>query len=367
MSRIIFLLDFDYFYAQIEERDNPEYKDKPIVVCVYSGRTETSGAVATCNYEARKLGIRAGMPISFAQKHAEKNKETLFLPVRMDYYREVSGEIMELLRNHADRFEQVSVDEAYLDISESCSESYQKAAIIAGTIKREIKEKYDLTCSIGIGPNKLIAKMSAGVHKPDGLTIIKPEDMREFLDSLPVAKLFGVGPKIEKILEANNVRRIRDLADFDIGVLQRLFGENKGVLLHNRALGIDDEPVEDSDKQQISRLTTFKEDTRNIETIKEALNTLAENVYNNVKDRDIQFKTISIIIINPDIKTRTRSKTLDEPTNSLEILQETSKELVKEFLNENQDNLRRIGVRVSNLSEDEKWKKQSGLRRFFKK
>ncbi|MFH1978725.1 MAG: DNA polymerase IV [Candidatus Aenigmatarchaeota archaeon] len=367
MTRIILLLDFDYFYAQIEERDNSKYKDKPLVVCVYSGRTENSGAVATCNYKARDLGIRSGMPISFAQKHAEKDSETVFIPVRMDYYKEVSSEIMEMLRSHADKFEQVSVDEAYLDISESSGENYQKAAVIAANIKKEVKEKFELTCSIGIGPNKLLAKMSAGVHKPDGLTIIKPEDVREFMDPLLVHKLFGIGPKTTKILAANNVTTIRDLAMYDIGVLQRLFGENKGVLLHNRALGIDEEIVEDSDKQQISRLTTLKEDTMNMDILEKTVEDLARSVYTKTDNMEIQFKTVSIIAINSELQTRTRSKTLDEPSDDLDSIQNSCKELIKDFLKDHPEKLRRIGVRISNFSDYEKEKKQSDLGKFFKK
>src|SRR3989344_6253941 len=162
MQRIIMHIDLDQFYAALEEIRNPSLKGKPVVVCVYSGRTSDSGAVSTSNYTARKLGIRAGIPISRAKSLAEKSgQDVVFLPVDMEYYKNSSERIMEIFETHADIFEQASVDEAYLDITEKTKKSYNVAENIAGKIKEEIKEKENLPCSIGIAPNKLVAKIAS--------------------------------------------------------------------------------------------------------------------------------------------------------------------------------------------------------------
>lgn len=362
--RIILLVDFDYYYAQLEEIENPEYKGKPLVICVYSGRSEDSGAVATCNYEARNLGIRSGMPISFAKKRA--NKDTTFLPTRRDYYKKISDEIMEVMRSFADSFEQVSIDEAYLDISSKGS--YQEAAKTCREIKDKIKKHFNLTCSIGVGPNKLVAKMSAGLNKPDGLTITKKENFAEIFHKLKVKKLHGIGPKIEKLLEENKVKTIGDLANFDLNKLKKIIGENKGLLLHNRANGVDDDPVDEREKKQISRLTTLKEDSRDFEVIRQKIHELAKDVKKTLDKAGIKFKTVSIITINPEIQTRTRSRTLDGLENSMETIQSVAEELLHEYLEEVDDDVRRIGVGVSNFDQKEtkpKKSKNQSLSKFF--
>jgi len=369
MSRIILLVDFDYYYAQVEEVEHPEYKDKPLVVCVYSGRSEDSGAVATANYKARELGIRAGIPIVFAKKKADE--ETTFIPMRKPYYIQLSDKMMDEMRKFSDKFEQVSVDEAYLDVTEKIGCDYQEAAKLGRELKQKIKKKFKLTCSIGIGPNKLIAKMSAGINKPDGMTITKKEDFKKTFHGMKVSKLHGIGPKIQEVLEQNGVKTIGDLASFDLEILRQLIGENKGKLLHDRANGIDDDSVEERVKQQLSRLKTLKEDTRDIEKIKPIFYELSIDVKKAADNRKVKFKTISTITINSAIQTKTRSRTLEEPENTLETIEKVGIELLEELLKENPDEkIRRIGVGISNFIElnknVEKKKNQSGLDKFFK-
>ena len=178
--RVIIHVDLDYFFAQCEERENPAYKDKPVVVCVYATRGGDSGAVSTANYVARKFSVKSGIPITLA-KRLLKGRDAVFLPVNRELYDKVSLEIMRILRNHADRFEQVSIDEAYLDVSQKANGNFALASELAKEIKEDILAREKLTCSIGVGPNKLVAKVAAGHKKPDGLTIIKPEEVRGFL------------------------------------------------------------------------------------------------------------------------------------------------------------------------------------------
>lgn len=194
--RIVLHVDMDSFFASVEVREHPELKGKPVVVGADSRRGSGRGVVSTCSYEARKYGIHSAMPVSKAYKLCP---ECVFLPVRMDLYKAVSSNVMQILRGFSEKFEQVSVDEAYLvpfDVR-----SFDDALICAQRIKDEVKQQEEITCSVGIGPNKLIAKISSGFQKPDGLTIVRPEDVRDFLFPLPVSKIPGIGRKTTEVLK----------------------------------------------------------------------------------------------------------------------------------------------------------------------
>jgi DNA polymerase IV (DinB-like DNA polymerase) len=173
------LVDLDYFYAQCEETRNPSIRGKAVVVSVYSGRTEDSGVVSTANYLAREYGVRSGIPISVA-KNRLRDADAVFLPVDHSFYGEVSEKVMTVLRGYADRFERVGIDEAYLDVTERARGDFATAAEIARSTKKEIHSQLGLTCSIGIGPNRLVAKIAADANKPDGLTVVEPGALQEF-------------------------------------------------------------------------------------------------------------------------------------------------------------------------------------------
>ena len=214
-ARLVMLVDLDYFYAQCEERRNPSIKGKPVVVCVYSGRTEDSGAVSTANYVARKYGVKSGIPISLAKKKLE-DVDAVFLPVDKEFYKEISESVMEILRIYADRFEQVSVDEAYLDVTQRTKTNYHEAKQLAVTLKDDILTQQQLTCSIGVGPNTLISKIAADIQKPDGLTLVTPQQLNSFLSALPARRLLGVGKQTEKKMETLGIRTVGQLAKFDV-------------------------------------------------------------------------------------------------------------------------------------------------------
>ena len=357
-TKVIMLVDLDYFFAQCEERRNPSLKDKPVVVCVYSGRTEDSGAVSTANYIARKYGVKSGVPISLAKKKL-KNKDAVFLPVDHEFYEEVSEKIMTILRNHSDRFQQVGIDEAYLDVSQKVKGNFEEAKKLAQKIKKEVKTQQKLTCSIGIGPNKLVAKIAADYQKPDGLTIVKPEQVESFLSPLPVSRILGVGRKTRKKMQTLGIRTISDLANYDVQRLIEVFGKKLGTYFHNASIGIDEEPVQErGEVESISRISTLKEDTRDLEAILKKTNQLCDEVHAKLVQQGLSFKSVGIVAVMTDMSIRSRSKTFESPTNELETLKKTVKELFEKFLNETELEIRRVGVKVSNFVKEQERQKQ---------
>ena len=198
VQRVIFHIDFDYFYAQCEELRSPELKTKPVAVCVYSDRGGESGAIATANYMARKFGVKSGMPIRFAKKRLEERPDSIFLPTDFDYYSDISEKAMKIIEGFADTFEYVGRDEAYLDVSKKTEGDFKKASHLAQQIKNTIREKVKLTCSIGISPNKLVSKIASDFKKPDGLTVVTPEKVEVFLEPLKIRDIPGIGKKTEE-------------------------------------------------------------------------------------------------------------------------------------------------------------------------
>jgi DNA polymerase IV (DinB-like DNA polymerase) len=362
-ARIIMLVDFDYFFAQCEELRNPSLKDKPVVICVYSGRSEDSGAVSTANYVARKYGVKSGIPIAFAKKKLE-NVEAVFLPVDYSFYEKISDEIMNILRGYAAHFEQVGVDEAFLDVSQKVNESFDKAKTLGTEIKEEIKAQKKLTCSIGIGPNKLVAKIAADYQKPDGLTVIVPDEVNSFLSSLPIEKLIGVGVKTKEKMQALGINTIGDLAKRDVQKLIEVFGKGQGTYFHYASMGIDNDPVQEKgEAESISRIATLKEDTTELDIIVDKTNQLCDEIYSDLSQRKLSFKTISIIAIMTNLSTHSRSMTFETPKNDLSFLKEKAKELFGKFIGESGLKMRRVGVKVSGLTKERKSQKQ--LTSFF--
>lgn len=228
--RLIIHVDLDYFYAQCEENTNPSIRRKPVVVCVYSGRTSESGVVSTSNYEARKYGVKAGTVIVAAKKLLAST-DAVFLPMNRPLYDSVSGRIMEILRDYGDLFEKMSIDEAYLDVTESSKGSYDIAKTIGSNIKETILRQEQITCSIGLAPNKLLAKLASDHMKPNGLTVVTPEQVLSFLNGQEVSRIPGVGKKVEEKLRTSNVKTIDDLSRLSPIALQEMFGRKLGTYL----------------------------------------------------------------------------------------------------------------------------------------
>jgi DNA polymerase IV (DinB-like DNA polymerase) len=347
--RIIFHVDMDHFFTAVEEREHPEYKGKPVIVGADPKGGKGRGVVSTCNYEARKFGVRSGMPISKAWKLCP---QAIYLPVNYELYTKVSERIMSLLRKYADKFEQWGIDEAFLDVTSKVKD-YAEAEALATEIKREIYEKEGLTCSIGVGPNKLVAKIASDYKKPDGLTLVREEEAENFLVPLPVRKLLWVGRKTEQKLKAMGIKTIGELAHYDPTALAEVFGV-MGTQMYLMAHGIDRSKVEERGEiKSISREKTFEEDTSNFDFVLKALDELSEEVHKDVLRQNLYFKTVTVKVRYENFETHTHSKTLPLITNQLEELKKTSKELLEAYLRWDRK-IRLIGVRVSNFTSAEK-------------
>jgi DNA polymerase IV (DinB-like DNA polymerase) len=341
-------LDLDYFYAQVEEVEAPSLKGTPIVVCVFSGRTEESGVVSTSNYKAREYGIKSGMPIALA-KHRLEGIDAAFIPVDHGKYETYSSRVMETLRSQVDTLEQAGIDEAFFDITKRTGGDYDAATAFALELKTRIFREEKLTCSIGLGPNKVVAKIASDFKKPDGLTVVRDETAFGFLSPLSIEKIYGVGPKTARLLEAGGIKTIGALASTPTERLEDLFGKKLAVYLHNASNSTDDEQVVDRrGSSQLSRIITLKQDSHDLDQIAGALAPALKDLHERLVSENLFFRSVSAIGILKDLSTRTRSKTLESPTNDYPVLEREVKELFSALLREVGD-LRRAGVRVSEL------------------
>jgi DNA polymerase IV (DinB-like DNA polymerase) len=341
----------DHFYTATEEREHPELKGKPVIVGADPKEGKGRGVVHTCNYEARKFGVRSGIPISKAWKLCP---QAVYLYPNFDLYLKVSIEIMELLRGYADKFEQWGIDEAFLDVT-SRVKNYVEAEMLAKQIKKDILEKQKLTCSIGIGPNKLVAKITSDFQKPDGLTIVKAEDAENFLAPLPVRKLLWVGRKTEQKLGAMGIKTIGDMAHCDPAVLVETFGV-AGTQFYLMAHGIDTSEVEERQGiKSTSRDVTFEEDTTDFQFVLSTLDRLSEEVYSDIMRQNLLFRTVTIRVRYENFETHTHGKSLPHMTNRLHDLKKASRELIQPYFTPDRK-IRLISVRVSNFTSTEKQK-----------
>jgi len=348
-KRIIFHLDMDHFYTAVEERERPELRGNPVIVGADPKEGRGRGVVSTSNYEARKAGVKSGMPISRAWKLCP---EGVYLPPNFPLYIRVSNEVMEMAKNFAEKFEQWGIDEAFLDVT-SKVRNFEDAKKLAIKIKNEIKAKENLTCSIGVGPNKLVAKIASDFQKPDGLTVVGKEDVEGFLAPLPVRRLLWVGRKTEAKLKTVGVATIGDLARFDPTVLAEMFGV-MGVQMHLMARGIDNSEVEQrTEVKSVSHETTFEEDSDDIETVLRALDELSESVIREANSQKLFFKTVTVKLRYENFETHTFTKTLTFQINRAQDLRKAARELFGAHLKSGRK-VRLIGVRISSFVSAEK-------------
>jgi DNA polymerase IV (DinB-like DNA polymerase) len=351
-TRIVFHIDFDYFYAQCEETRAPELKSKPVCVCVFSDRGGDSGAIATANYTARKYGVKSGIPIAFAKKRLEERSDAVFLPVDFDFYSEMSEKAMQIMKDNADVFEYVGRDEAYLDVTERVESDFKKASHLAQQIKNSIRDKIKLSCSIGISPNKLISKIASDFQKPDGLTVVSPEKIESFLDSLKIRTIPGIGKKTEEKFLEMELETIQDLKKIDIFTLNKYFGRKTGSYIYNAARGIDNDPVKEREARiQYSKISTLKKDSKDYEFLSENVLELCKEVHEVVRKNNQMFKSVGIHFVQSDLSNKSKTRMLRSPTSSIGELEKTADQLLKEALENQTTTIRRLGVRVSELSD----------------
>jgi DNA polymerase IV (archaeal DinB-like DNA polymerase) len=348
LNRIVGHLDLDYFYAQVEEVENPSLKGKPVVVCVFSGRTEESGVVSTANYEAREHNVKSGIPITLAKRRLE-GLEAAFIPMDRDKYEMYSERVMDAVRSEVDVLEQTGIDEAFFDVTKRTAGSYATAASLAQRIKEKVMKEEGLTCSIGIGPNKVVAKIASDFKKPNGLTVGKEDEAAAFLSPLPIEKIYGIGPKTAKLLEDNGIATIPDLASAPAQRLEDILGKKLAVYLRNASGGLDDEPVVDSgEATQLGRIITLKHDTNDSKKVVEELLPALRDVHEKLVSKDLFFRNVSVLGILKDLSQHSKSKTLETPTSDYLVLEKEVRLLFAELLREVGE-LRRAGVRLSDL------------------
>ncbi len=354
MPCTIMHIDMDAFYAAVEQRERPEWKGLPVVVGADPKQGSGRGVVSTVSYEGRKFGIRSAMPISQAYRLCPT---AIFVRPNFQLYTAASESVMGILRSHADKFEQVSIDEAFIDLTTKISNSSRdEIEKLAAAIKEEIREKEQLSCSIGVASNKLVAKVASDFRKPDGLTIVEPGDEKEFLSPLPVRKLIGVGEKTELALKEIGISTIGELAALPPEFMQAEFGK-PGLYLLEAANGIDGSKVEEHyEIKSINRNTTFDEDTKDEAVIFAAVDEMLEDAHNYLTAANFRCKTVGIRARYEDFETHTREKTLPEATANLGMMKETARQLLQQFFCDNRK-IRQVGIRLAQLEEVDKRQK----------
>lgn len=343
-DRIILHLDMDAFFASVEVVKDPNLKGKAVIV---GGNPDKRGVVSTCSYEARQFGVRSAMSLFEAKKRCP---HAIFLEGDFSLYREYSDVVMRLLYTYTPLVEVVSIDEAYLDITKVASE-YGGAASLGQLIRQTIFQKTRLTCSVGIGSNKLIAKIAASKAKPNGFKLIPSGDEATFLASLPVQTLPGVGTKTQEALNRDGLQTVADLQALGLDLLMQRYG-SYGYYLHLAAFGKDSRPVENEDHppKSVGAETTFEEDQDDVDFLKRSLEDLFNRSYRRLCRHRMRARGVSLKLRFSDFSTITRSLTLDGHTNDRETLLQALFRLFYKN-HDGKESLRLIGMSLERLTD----------------
>jgi DNA polymerase-4 len=337
-------VDLDAFFAAVEQRDRPELRGKPIAVG--GGGADDRGVVSAASYEARRFGVRSAMPLRTA---ARLCPDLVFVPVDGRKYGAVSREVMAILRRYTPVVEQISIDEAFLDVAGS-EGLYGTPEAMARSIKAAIVEELQLTASVGVATTKLVAKVASDLQKPDGLVSVAPGTEAEFLAPLPISRLWGVGEKTASRLSEFGVRTIGDLAALPEDLLARRFGR-LGPVLAQRARGIDPSPVSSADPaRSVSHEHTFHVDTADPEILERTLLSLSEGVASRLRAGGVKARTSSVKVRDSSFTTVSRQRTLPEPTDETEVVFAAARELAGSQLRGVR--VRLLGVAASHLGDD---------------
>ncbi|MBF4695958.1 DNA polymerase IV [Fusibacter ferrireducens] len=343
MDRQILHFDIDAFFASVEQLDHPEYQNKPLIV----GGDSDRGVVATCSYEARKFGVRSAMSAVVAKKLCPNG---IFVSGNMKRYQEVSRQIFEFIKSKFDHVEIVSIDEAYIDITE-CNQS---AIEIAMDLKRSVNQMTGLTVSVGLSYNKFLAKLASDWNKPDGIFVIKREDIPSILLPLPIIRIHGLGKKTCEKLNNIGIFTIEDLYQYPQSFLNEFLGELYATEIYHRIHGIDHRTVEEHhDRKSYGKETTLQEDTTDREIIKGILDQYLIRIREALEKRSLMAKTITIKIKYQDFEQFTRSYSLEYYTNNLKIWREALNSTFE--LLELDKPVRLVGLTLSNF-EDQDYK-----------
>ena len=341
-TRKILHIDMDAFYASVEERDRPELTGKPLIV---GGTPEGRGVVSAANYVVRKFGVHSAMPTATALRLCP---HAVVLRPRIDHYAKVSAEIREIFFHYTPLVEPLSLDEAFLDVTGS-EKLFGPAIEIARTIKQEIQQTIGLVASVGLAPNKFLAKIASDLDKPDGLVVVDPGRVQEFLDPLPVGRLWGVGRVTGQAFSQMGIHSIAELRRLPVEVLRQKFG-SPGEHLWKLAHGIDDRQViPDQEAKSISHETTFAKDISDPEVLRGWLLELTEQVARRLRHHGLCGRSVQIKVRFSDFQTITRAQTLPQPTNSTDTLWHTAAEMLSTRLPGRHLPVRLLGMGVSGI------------------
>ena len=327
MRRVILHLDMDAFFAAVEQLDFPQHRGKPVVVGADPKGGRGRGVVSTCSYEAREFGIHSAMPISQAYKRCP---HAVYLPPRGKRYSELSKKIMKILREYSPLVEQISIDEAFLDLT-GTEKVRGVPREVALKIKQRIKKEIGLTASVGIAPNKFVAKIASDLEKPDGLVIVREGEIKTFLDPLKISRLWGIGKKTEPKFREMGINTIGDLSRFSREELSTKFGKH-GRHLWNLSHGIDKRAVEPYEEaKSVSNEITFENDTCDERVVNRTLLHLSDKVARRLRKDNLCGRTVTLKIRLEDFSTFTRSRTLADPVDSSETIRSVTQELFDQF------------------------------------
>jgi DNA polymerase-4 len=342
-TNYILHIDMDAFYASVEVKDDPSLQDKPVLV---GGSPEQRGVVAACSYKARQFGIHSAMPMSQALRLCP---DAIVLPVRMPRYVELSKQIHQVFHNYTPDVEPISIDEAFLDVT-GCIQLFGSAEIIGRKIKTDIKEQTDLTASVGLAPNKFLAKLASDLDKPDGFVIITEENKQQILDPLPVSKIWGIGKVTNKELQKHGIQTIEQLRTAPKYKLSMVFKNQVDDIL-KLAQGIDNRKVvPHTEAKSISCEETFATDIKEKEVLLGVLQTQVEEVSQRLRAEKLQCRTITLKLRYGDFRTLTRSVTMDKPTNTTQILLHEAQNLFGQWHKKSGGALRLLGFGTAGLS-----------------
>lgn len=339
-------VDMDAFYASVEQRDRPELRGKAVVV---GGSAEGRGVVCAASYEARKFGVHSAMPAITARRLCP---QAIFLPVRMSYYAQISGELRQILESFTPLVQPLSLDEAFLDVR-GCEGLFGPAPEIARQIRARIHNELRLTASVGVAPNKFLAKLASDLQKPDGLVVIEPDRVDEILAPLPIGRLWGVGKKGEKRLHALGLHTIGQLAALPESIAQDHFG-SVGSWLWRLAHGQDDGAVvPDGEAKSVSTETTFGRDIGDREVLRSCLLDLVDHLGHRLRRHGLRARTIDLKLRTSDFRTFSRGESVSEPTDLTEVIWQTASNLFQTRVPNDWLPLRLLGVGATRLVRDE--------------
>ena len=339
---MILHVDMDAFYASIEERDDPQLVGRPVIV---GGTPQQRGVVAAANYEVRRFGVHSAMPTATALRLCP---QAVVLPVRMPHYADVSGEIRAILERYTPLVEPLALDEAFLDVTGS-EPIFGSAETIGRRIKADIRREVRLVASVGVAPNKFLAKVASDLEKPDGFVVVRPDAVQQFLDPLPVGRLWGVGRVTGATFERLGIDTIGQLRRLSESTLEELFGRSGGQLWR-LAQGIDDrQVVPDREAKMISHETTFAQDIADVGMLRAALLELTEQVGRRLRRHGLSGRTVHIKVRSADFRTITRAQTLSRPTDVTQELWQVACELLTQRVPKEHLPARLLGIGVSAL------------------